>query len=105
MHRNDNIQHGGQYHWDKIVKDSDDMFKSGNYSEIWVNKRLSSAGLVGTQQPDIIAKRLDGAFEYIEYASPSQANGTHALKELIKKMTIINDNNGITGKLLHWGEY
>ena len=39
LHRND-AQHGGEKHWNEIVKKYDSMQASGNYSEIWVNKRL-----------------------------------------------------------------
>ncbi len=81
------------------------MKASGDYSDIWLNKQLKTAGMNGTQRPDIIAKRLDGTFEYIEYASKSQAQGTQGLTNLMSKMKIIDDANGILGELIHWGMY
>ena len=81
------------------------MKASGDYSDIWLNKQLKTAGMNGTQRPDIIAKRLDGTFEYIEYASKSQAPGSHGYKLLNQKMAIIDQANGIEGKLFNWGSY
>ena len=66
---------------------------------------LNTAGMKGTQRSDIIAKRLDGTFEYIEYASKSQAQGTQGLTKLINKMDIIDSANGIEGQLINWGAY
>ena len=81
------------------------MKASGDYSDIWLNKQLKTAGMKGTQRPDIIAKRLDGTFEYIEYASKSQAPKTYGYNLLSNKMKIIDDINGIIGELINWGAY
>ena len=80
------------------------MKASGDYSDIWLNKQLKTAGMNGTQRPDIIAKRLDGTFEYIEYASKSQASG-NGLLMLQNKMDIIDNANNIVGTLVNWGTY
>ncbi len=97
--------HGSTEHRLAIDTKAKMMKSSGKYSDIWLNKQLKTAGLKGTQRPDIIAKRLDGTFEYIEYASKSQANGTQGLTNLLNKMNIIDDANGIRGILFNWGEY
>jgi len=97
--------HGSPTHKAAIDAKTQTMKASGNYSDIWLNKQLNTAGMKGTQCPDIIAKRLDGTFEYIEYASKSQAQGTQGLTKLINKMEIIDSANGIKGQLINWGAY
>ena len=49
--------------------------QSGDYAFLYGNKSWSTAGTVGNERPDIIAIRNDGAVEYWEFASPSQATG------------------------------
>ena len=97
--------HGSATHKAAIDSKAKSMQSSGEYTDIWLNKQLNTAGMKGTQRPDIIAKRLDGTFEYIEYASKSQAKGSHGYKMLIEKMDIIDDANGFVGKLFNWGAY
>ena len=97
--------HGSPQHKAAIDAKSQSMKASGDYSDIWLNKQLKTAGMNGTQRPDIIAKRLDGTFEYIEYASKSQAPGSHGYNLLIEKMDIIDKANDVLGKLFNWGAY
>ena len=70
----------------------DSLVKSGKYSEVYGNRALSTAGLKGSQRPDIIAKKLDGSFEVWEFASKSQAGGSGlaALEAKIKIMRAAN---------------
>ena len=96
--------HGSPEHKAATDAKAQSMKASGDYSDIWLNKQLKTAGMNGKQRPDIIAKRVDGTFEYIEYASKSQANGS-GLNALKNKMDIINKANGIEGQLFNWGSY
>lgn len=97
--------HGSATHKATIDSKAKAMQSSGDYTDIWLNKQLNTAGMKGTQRPDIIAKRLDGTFEYIEYASKSQAPGSYGHKLLVEKMDIIDSANNIIGKLFNWGAY
>ena len=97
--------HGSATHKAAIDSKAKAMQSSGEYTDIWLNKQLNTAGMKGTQRPDIIAKRLDGTFEYIEYASKSQAPGSYGHKLLVEKMNIIDTANDIIGKLFNWGAY
>ena len=97
--------HGSATHKAAIDSKVKAMQSSGEYTDIWLNKQLNTAGMKGTQRPDIIAKRLDGTFEYIEYASKSQAPGSYGHKLLVEKMNIIDTANDIIGKLFNWGAY
>ncbi len=96
--------HGSDQHKAAIDAKATSMQASGEYTDIWLNKQLNTAGLKGTQRPDIIAKKLDGTFEYLEYASQSQFSG-NGLIALKNKMKIINENNNIKGFLFEWGKY
>ena len=96
--------HGVKEHSNAINARANAMESSGNYTDIWLNKQLKSAGLKGKQRPDIIARRTDGTFEYIEYASKSQAKG-NGFQALRAKMDIIDDANGLKGELVKFGEY
>ena len=96
--------HGSSQHKAAIDAKTKTMQASGEYSDIWLNKQLKTAGLKGTQRPDIIARRLDGTYEYIEYASKSQAKGS-GLNALNNKMEIIDKANNLKGELIKFGEY
>ena len=69
------------------------MEESGEYKAIYVNKALKTAGLEGTQRPDIIGIYNDGRVELWEFASPSQASGT-PLKPLKDKLDLMASVNG-----------
>ncbi len=97
--------HGSETHKAAIDSKAKTMQSSGEYTDIWLNKQLNTAGMKGTQRPDIIAKRLDGTFEYIEYASKSQAIGSKGLTTLQTKMDIIDKANDVVGQLINWGAY
>jgi len=96
--------HGKTVHLNAINAKRDLLASSGNYTDIWLNMQLNSAGLVGRQRPDIIAKTCNGTYEYYEYASASQASGK-AFCDLKEKMGIINNANNLSGVLYEWGKY
>ena len=69
--------------------------KTGEYTKIYLNKSLKSAGLNGRYRPDIMAKRAkDGVIEIYEIASKSQAGGIG--KTLLeRKVDIMRKTNKI----------
>ena len=84
----------------------DEFEKSDKYTEIYGNRSLKTAGLNGSQRPDIIAKANDGTYHIWEVASESQASGA-GYQSLINKMEIIKKNNplAIIEDLIEWGRY
>ena len=96
--------HGSPTHASRIDDMMDSLINSGKYSEVYGNRALSTAGLTGSQRPDIIAKRLDGVYEVWEFASKSQARGTGlaALEAKIKLMKAMNPA-AIFHPLIPWG--
>ena len=76
------------------------LASTGNYSKIYINRSLKTAGFNGTQKPDIIAVGVDGKVHIIEIASPSQLSGKpkYALKN--KFNTMLQNNPGMTGDLI-----
>ena len=85
--------HGHDIHKQKIDDMISKLEESGDYVEIYGNRSLKTAGLNGTQRPDIIAKTKEGLYEIWEFASPSQANGTYGYKLLEAKVKIMQSNN------------
>ncbi len=84
--------HGNPIHFERIEAQISELASSGNYVEIYGNRALSTAGLIGNQRPDIIAKTIDGRFEIWEFASKSQAGGS-GLAALIAKIQIMRALN------------
>ncbi len=70
--------HGSEIHQQRINKFVGDMSNSGKYSDIYLNRSLSTTNVFPGNQlrPDIIGKRLNGTFDIIEVASKSQASGS-----------------------------
>ena len=94
--------HGNAVHKGRIDEMIKQLESSGRYTEIYGNRALKTAGLNGKLRPDIIAKTVNGSFEFWEFASPSQASGI-GLKALQMKMdTIISENPGITRHFVPW---
>jgi hypothetical protein len=85
--------HGSATHKAKIDARVNEMALSDKYSEIFVNKSLKTAGLNGSERPDIIGKRLNGSFNIIEYASKSQYSG-RAMYNLIRKVGVMRGRIG-----------
>lgn len=85
--------HGSQTHANRIDTKITELKGSGKYTEIYGNRSLNTAGLNGTQRPDIIAKTKDGLYEVWEYASKSQASGTGGLRRLQAKLQLMKQNN------------
>ncbi len=100
-----NGNHGGAIHTNAINNQMNVLEQSGDYAFLYGNKSWSTAGTVGNERPDIIAIRNDGAVEYWEFASPSQASG-RGLYRLEMKMNRMEANNpGVQRHAVYWGEY
>ncbi len=99
--------HAGAKHAQAINVKMADMAQSGDYAHIYGNRQLTTAGLNGTQRPDIIGIRWDGTVDLIEYASPSQTSGAQIYALNNKLLNIKNSNLGISIKttLYRWGTY
>ena len=81
--------HGNAIHSERIENHMDNLEQSGDYSTIYGNRSLKTAGLEGNQRPDVIAIRNDGRVEVWEFASPSQAFGTAGYYALQMKIDIM----------------
>ena len=84
--------HGNTVHAKKIDEKIEILKKSGEYTRIYGNRSLKTAGLVGNQRPDIIAFDKLGNAHIWEYASPSQSGG-RGLRALVRKISVIANNN------------
>ena len=121
-----NIQGAGhgksQKHKDTIDATMDDFAKhgygtsgaGGDYDAIFGNKSLKSAGLNGSQRPDIITVRTENGktiYDIYEFASPSQYNGSSAYRDLQNKISDMRAQNPDTAAeifnfhLFDWGAY
>ena len=70
--------------------------KGGDYDAIYGNKALSTAGLKGSQRPDIITVRTENGktiYDIYEFASPSQYTGSTAYNNLRKKISAMQSQN------------
>jgi hypothetical protein len=71
--------HGNPRHMQKILNKVKALIASGDYSEVYINKALKTAGLKTTGsannrlRPDIIAIKRNGKVDIIEVRSPSQS--------------------------------
>lgn len=96
--------HGSDIHKSRIDAKTAEMVKSGQYSDIYLNRSLSTTGVLDGNQlrPDIIGKRLDGTFDIFEFASKSQASGTQLkiLKEHVAFYKSLNNVN--ISELIPW---
>ena len=87
-------------HWDVIVQRVQEMAASGEYSEIYVNKAISTAtgGQVQSwRRPDIVGVRKSGGYDVFEVVSPSQSQA-----QLERKIQFLKDN--LFGALMVKGE-
>ncbi|MDH7475764.1 MAG: hypothetical protein QHJ74_17450 [Anaerolineae bacterium] len=87
-------------HWDAIEQKVQEMAASGEYSEIYVNKAVSTAtgGEVQSRlRPDIIGVRKGGGYDVFEVKSPSQE-----FKQLQEKIRFMRNN--LFGALMVNGE-
>ena len=85
--------HGSEVHSNRIDKKIAELTASGKYIEIYGNRALKTAGLNGSQRPDIIAKSQAGHYEIWEFASRSQASGTAGFSRLQSKIALMKHNN------------
>ena len=109
-------------HKDTIDATMDDFAKygygtngvGGDYDAIYGNKALSTAGLKGSQRPDIITVRTENGktiYDIYEFASPSQYTGSTAYNNLRKKISAMQSQNPNTDTeffkfhLFDWGSY
>ena len=84
--------HGNKIHAKRIDDKLTELQKSGQYTEVYGNRSLNTAGLNGNQRPDIIAKGTSGIYEVWEFASPSQASGA-GFAALANKVEIMKAAN------------
>ena len=63
--------HGEITHKTRIDNFMLELENSGDYSKIYGNRSLSTAGLNGSQRPDVIAIHNDGTYHVWEFASKS----------------------------------
>ena len=89
-------QHGVDLHWEEINRQVTEMVNSGEYRQIFVNRQLKTAGLVGTKRPDIIGIKWDGGSIVSEIASPSQLKMSKKGKALASKVALMQANNPTT---------
>ena len=96
--------HGHPEHKSRINDLINNLKKSGRYLKIYGNRSLKTAGLTGTQRPDVIAVGRDGRVEVWEFASPSQAVGTAGYAALKAKIEIMHTANpSVTfHEIIHW---
>ena len=85
--------HGNPVHSERINSFMDDLVASGDYQVVYGNRALSTAGLEGSQRPDVIAIHNDGSYEIWEFASPSQAFGTRGYSMLDTKIQTMHATN------------
>jgi hypothetical protein len=85
--------HGNPTHKAKIDNMVSKFEKVPNVTEVYVNKSLKTAGLNGTQRPDIIVKLANNKSVIVEVASPSQLSGI-GKKALAGKIDIMKIANG-----------
>ena len=97
--------HGNPNHAAAVDAKIDELVNSGNYSEVYGNRSLNTAGLEGNQRPDIIAKSHNGVYEVWEFQSPSQVSGSPA-RALEDKVRIMQNNNPnvVFHDIVPWGD-
>ena len=97
--------HGSLKHKRVTKSVTRNLKKSGEYSKIYLNKSLKSAGLNGRYRPDIMAKRVkDGVIEIYEVASKSQAKGwgKTILQNKMQAMQAANQITSVVKNLIPW---
>ena len=92
--------HASAQHQTFTMDEVNKLAATGNYSKIYMNRSLKTAGFNGSQQPDIIAVGVDGKVHIIEIASPSQLSGKTMLELTNKYNTMLQNNPGMTGDLI-----
>ncbi|WP_003514063.1 HINT domain-containing protein [Acetivibrio thermocellus] len=92
--------HASAQHQAFTMDEVNKLSSTGEFSKIYINKSLKTAGFNGTQKPDIIAVGKNGNGHIVEIAGPSQLSGKpkYALKN--KFNTMLQNNPGMTGDLI-----
>jgi intein/homing endonuclease len=95
--------HGEVHHKRNINKFMNKLSKSGDYTTVYGNRSLNTAGLVGNQRPDVIAIDKSGVAHIWEFASKSQQSGS-GLTNLLNKMDVIQaaNPNAVVHTLIPW---
>ena len=95
--------HGEVHHKRNINKFMKKLSKSGDYTTVYGNRSLKTAGLIGKQRPDVIAINKSGVAHIWEFASQSQQSGS-GLTNLRNKMDVIKAANpdAIVHELIPW---
>jgi len=92
--------HASAQHQAFTMDEVNKLSSTGEFSKIYINKSLKTAGFNGTQKPDIIAVGKNGNGHIIEIASPSQLSGKRMLDLTDKFNTMLENNPGMTGDLI-----
>ena len=92
--------HASAQHQAFTMDEVNKLASTGNYSKIYINRSLKTAGFNGTQKPDIIAVGVDGKVHIIEIASPSQLSGKPWTLLNNKLITMLRNNPGMTGRVI-----
>ena len=74
------------------------MASSGKYTEIGLNKALSSLGLEENCRPDVIGLARKGVNLIVEVVSPKQ-DTSYIVKKMAK---MLSQNTGSAGKIIKW---
>ena len=91
--------HGNKTHRQQIDNKIAQLESTGNYTKIYGNRSLNTAGLKGNQRPDIIAINSNGTAEIWEYASPSQYTNGYYYRLLVQKINLMRAQN--PGAIFH----
>ena len=92
--------HASTQHQNYTMNEVNKLSSTGEFSKIYINKSLKTAGFNGTQKPDRIAVGKNGNGHIIEIASPSQLSGKRMLDLTDKFNTMLENNPGMTGDLI-----
>ncbi len=82
--------HGVPDHWSGMLNEATDMIRSGQYSDVFLNKSLNTAteGKIASYlRPDVMAKRFDGTYDIFEQISPSQT--TRFMQDKMQRISLI----------------
>ena len=107
VHNKCNVEgnnHGSIEHRAKMDEIAEQMSKTDEYTIIYKNKSLNTAGVKNGSRlrPDVIAVKKDGGFKIIEIASKSQKLGM-GLERLNGKIAKMGKIPGVIIELIKYG--
>ena len=96
--------HGSIVHKAEVNRYAAEMVKSGIYVEIYLNRSLSTTGVLQGSylRPDIIGVFKNGGHFLVEVASKSQAAGT-PLAKLLGNIEFYKTIPSVVAELIKWG--